>query len=381
MSRRHRPVRPALLLATAAAVTLSVASSAGATTASQLKSAQAQARDLEAKLTANRNHAEVLDEQYLEARQAIADANTRIAAAAKTMAVTEARAAHLRSQLGDQAALLYMGAGNNDPIGIDVTSVQDLGSRSKYSEAAASLATQMLGDLTVTDEQLRIEQQNLQRQRVDAQKSASDAAQARQGIAQANASIQQLLRSTNANVKQLEAEIEHDKQVAEANAEKARLAAIVARAARVVPNDGSHHGRIVGITDPNVGVDPGSLPAPNPGAAAAIAYARSKIGDPYVYAGAGPNDFDCSGLTMMAWAQGGVSMSHGSQAQYDAFPHVPIADLQPGDLVFFGSSGPTNHHVGLFVGGGTMIEAPFTGAVVRYSTIYRPDLVPLGARP
>jgi cell wall-associated NlpC family hydrolase len=84
---------------------------------------------------------------------------------------------------------------------------------------------------------------------------------------------------------------------------------------------------------------------------------------------------------MMAWAAGGVSMAHGSQSQYLSFPHVPISALQPGDLVFYGSSGPTNHHVGIFVGGGTMIEAPHTGAFVRYASIYRSDLVPLGSRP
>ena len=71
---------------------------------------------------------------------------------------------------------------------------------------------------------------------------------------------------------------------------------------------------------------------------------------------------------MMAWAQGGVGMSHGSQSQYLSFPQVPISQLQPGDLVFFGSSGPINHHVGLYIGGGTMIEAPHTGAFVRYAS-------------
>ena len=135
----------------------------------------------------------------------------------------------------------------------------------------------------------------------------------------------------------------------------------------------------VGVAD--TGVDPGSIPAPSGGASAAIAYARAQIGKPYRYAGAGPDSFDCSGLTMMAWARGGVSMSHGSQAQWAAFPKVPIPDLQPGDLVFFGSSGPSNHHVGLYIGGGTMIEAPHTGTFVRYSTIYRPDLVSTGSRP
>ena len=86
---------------------------------------------------------------------------------------------------------------------------------------------------------------------------------------------------------------------------------------------------------------------------------------------------------MMAWRQAGVSMTHGSQAQYDAFPHVPIPDLQPGDLVFFGSVRSVEPPRRDLRGHrGTMIEAPHTGAgCMRYSTIYRPDLVSLGSRP
>ena len=74
-------------------------------------------------------------------------------------------------------------------------------------------------------------------------------------------------------------------------------------------------------------------------------------------------------------------MAHGSQAQYMAFPHVPISELQPGDLVFFGSSGPANHHVGIVVGPGVMIDAPHTGSFVQQVSYYRSDLVPLGSRP
>jgi len=378
MSRRHLTVGPAIALVTTATVTLSTLAPAAATTAAQLRSVQAQAQQLESELRANRDRAEVLDEQYLEAQQAVADANRGIATAAKTMASTEAHAAQLRSQLGDQAALLYMGAGNNDPIGIDVTNVQELGSRTKYSEAAAAQATQILGDLEIADEQLHVQQRDLEHRRADAQQRAHEAASARAAVAQADSQIQRLLASADANVKKLEAKLEAEKAAAAAAAERARLAALARATAASAHTNGQRTG---GITDPNVGVDPGPAPAPNPGAAAAIAYAKSKIGDPYVFAGTGPGEFDCSGLTMMAWAAGGVSMAHGSQAQYDSFPHVRIADLQPGDLVFFGISGPANHHVGLYVGNGTMIEAPFTGAVVRYATIYRPDLVPLGARP
>ena len=126
----------------------------------------------------------------------------------------------------------------------------------------------------------------------------------------------------------------------------------------------------------------GSIPVgQHAGVAAVLAYARAQVGKWYQWGGAGPNTFDCSGLTMMAWQQAGVYMPHGSQAQYNLTRHIPISQLQPGDLVFFGVSGPANHHVGIYVGGGMMIEAPYTGAQVRYSSIYRSDLVPFGGRP
>ncbi|WP_157044181.1 C40 family peptidase [Nostocoides australiense] len=112
-----------------------------------------------------------------------------------------------------------------------------------------------------------------------------------------------------------------------------------------------------------------------------MAYAQAQLGKPYLWGGSGPDAFDCSGLTMMAWRQAGVYLSHYTGAQYAETARVPIDQLQPGDLVFFGSSGESSHHMGLYVGGGQMIEAPYTGAVIRYASIYRSDLVPYGGRP
>jgi cell wall-associated NlpC family hydrolase len=102
------------------------------------------------------------------------------------------------------------------------------------------------------------------------------------------------------------------------------------------------------------------------------------LGKPYEWAAAGPSSFDCSGLTMRAWQAGGVSLPHLAAGQYANTAHIPIADLQPGDLVFFGSD---LHHVGIYVGGGEMIHAPQTGQVVQYSNIFWPDLQPYGGRP
>ena len=98
-------------------------------------------------------------------------------------------------------------------------------------------------------------------------------------------------------------------------------------------------------------------------AKAAVDYAMAQVGDSYVYGAAGPSAFDCSGLTMMAWAQAGVGLPHSSGAQYSSGPHVAAGDLQPGDLVFYYS--PISH-VGMYIGNGLIAHAanPGTGVAV-----------------
>ncbi len=102
-------------------------------------------------------------------------------------------------------------------------------------------------------------------------------------------------------------------------------------------------------------------------AAAAISYAMAQVGKSYVYGAAGPSSFDCSGLTMMAWAQSGVGLPHSSSAQYGSGPHVAAGDLQPGDLVFYYS--PISH-VAMYIGNGLIVHAANPGAGVRVSELY-----------
>jgi cell wall-associated NlpC family hydrolase len=125
----------------------------------------------------------------------------------------------------------------------------------------------------------------------------------------------------------------------------------------------------------------GNVPPPSGRASAVIAFAKAQLGEPYLWGGAGPASWDCSGLTMVAWRQAGVSLPHYTGYQWSATHRVPLSDLLPGDLVFFGSSGPASHHVGLYVGAGLMIEAPRSGVPVRYASIWRADIVPYGGRP
>jgi peptidoglycan DL-endopeptidase CwlO len=101
-------------------------------------------------------------------------------------------------------------------------------------------------------------------------------------------------------------------------------------------------------------------------------YARTRLGCSYVWAAAGPDTFDCSGLAMWAYDRLGISIPHYSGAQVGMGQRVSRKDLQPGDLVFFGSP---IHHVGIYAGGGQMIDAPYTGASVRYDNAFRDDYV------
>ena len=102
-------------------------------------------------------------------------------------------------------------------------------------------------------------------------------------------------------------------------------------------------------------------------AAVAVKTAYAQLGDPYVWGAAGPGSFDCSGLTMYSWAAAGVSLPHSSSAQYSSVRHVAISDLQPGDLVFYYS--PISH-VGIYIGGGRIIDAPYPGLSVHISDLH-----------
>ncbi|WP_183095721.1 C40 family peptidase, partial [Nocardioides stalactiti] len=116
-------------------------------------------------------------------------------------------------------------------------------------------------------------------------------------------------------------------------------------------------------------VDP---PAPDGGAAAAVAFARAQLGEPYVWGADGPSSWDCSGLTSAAWAAGGKSLPHYSVAQYEQSTPVSVGDLRPGDLVFWGSSSSASSifHVALYVGDGMIIHAPRTGRDVSEESMY-----------
>jgi cell wall-associated NlpC family hydrolase len=100
----------------------------------------------------------------------------------------------------------------------------------------------------------------------------------------------------------------------------------------------------------------------------ALQFAQTKIGQPYLYGGSGPERFDCSGLTSWSFKQIGITLPRASRQQATVGAPVPFDQLQPGDLVFFYQ--PVSH-VGIYIGDGKMINAPQTGDVVKYANVNR----------
>jgi cell wall-associated NlpC family hydrolase len=116
----------------------------------------------------------------------------------------------------------------------------------------------------------------------------------------------------------------------------------------------------------------------------AMEWAMAQLGKPYQWGGAGPATFDCSGLVMRAWQAAGVNTPRVAADQYNFGTHVAISRLHIGDLVFWASNPglpSTIEHVAMYIGGDHMVNAPFTGQVVRTDWIGGPGFVNLGSRP
>jgi cell wall-associated NlpC family hydrolase len=112
-----------------------------------------------------------------------------------------------------------------------------------------------------------------------------------------------------------------------------------------------------------------SLPdvAASGSAGTAVQFAMAQVGDAYVYGAAGPDAYDCSGLTMASWGAAGVALPHSSSAQYGSGPHISASALQPGDLVFYYS--PISH-VGMYIGNGMIVHAANPGTGVAVAGLY-----------
>ena len=263
----------------------------------------------------------------------------------------------MRASVVALAVRLYMshGGGSVALESVDVASVTDYTRKQQYTSSAADKDFDILDRLHRVQVELTRRRKSLDHSIGAARAERDRLSATRHEIEAANATAEKLLSQTKGELGRLIRAEQERQRAAEEAAARARAAADAARRAQ---SSQSSLGR--GPQGPDTPLPP--APPPSAQVAKVIAYARAQLGKPYVYNTAGPDTFDCSGLTMMAWAQAGVSMPHYSGAQYSMFPHIAYSELQPGDLIFKGPGGST--HVSLYVGGGMQIAATHTGSFV-----------------
>lgn len=314
---------------------------------------RAEAAQLQRQIDSNGDRIAALGEQYNGALYEYNKATVDIADAQRRFDAAEAQVNSIRDVLTRRASELYKGAGAKSPLdAVNVRSFSEFSTRSKYSSLAADADGTLIGRMRDAQDLLAAQRENLQAQQAKARAQKDAAIAAKRNIEGANTQQKALLGRVKGEIAVLVAQ-ENARRLAAARA--AALAAVRPSSSGSSPARGAVPASAVGGNFPDVPV--------SGGVGAVIAYARAQLGKPYVFATAGPDTFDCSGLTMMAWRQAGVSMAHFSGAQFNAFPHVSLSALQPGDLVFKGPGG--RDHVALYIGGGMQIAATHTGDYVR----------------
>lgn len=357
MSLPLRRIAPILLMSLVAAVAAPLTATAAG--ASPIDDKKAEAARLAAAIEANGEKMTALDEERNGAQIKLQDAQTQIATAKQGIDQAQQQADALKAALGQRAASIYTDqtspGGNRDSLADPITAA----ARSTYAAAAANKNDGMISQLTVLKEQLAAKKAEYESAQALAQAQTDQLTAATKQVATLNANQQKLLSQTKGEL----ASLVLQDQIRRDNAAKAAALAAIQRASARRTSSGTSSRSGGSVSNAPNTVMPTNLPAPSPRAAQAIAFAREQLGKPYVYAAAGPDSYDCSGLTMRAWGAAGVSMAHYSGAQYAAFPHVPLDQLQPGDLVFRGPGGSA--HVALYIGDGQVITAPQTGDHVK----------------
>jgi peptidoglycan DL-endopeptidase CwlO len=355
--------------------------------------------------------ADILAEDYAVAVDDESQLKIEIGEAEQRVADKEAELNALRGDLAEVAVRSFTGAGTDvlGPLFSDATSASAGLRRDQYSRVALNVGTGTTDDLDELISDLDEERHELEDKRRRAAQLAEEIAAKQEQVEQLTAEYIERRTDAEARLGELIAE-EEARRSAAALAELQRQAAQAVEASAnnagnvdsgntgntgntgnsndaVGGDDGGAQPVVGGDTgggdapaaDPNAGGESGGSDAggdPSGGdpnvpvsglAGTAINAAMSQIGVPYRYASSEPGvAFDCSGLTHYAWGQAGVYLPRNSRAQAAATPHVPAANAQPGDLIFYYS--PISH-VGIYLGNGQLVHAPNSGNTVTTASV------------
>jgi cell wall-associated NlpC family hydrolase len=382
-----RPFRRALLslvsVVTVSAGTVLLTSNPGV--ADTIASAQAKAAAIEASLAAAQNKMSALGQQYDSARARLAQVTATIASTKVAITNTKNQVTADKHILEKAAIANYVSDGaatNDNPLFSQ--NEKTSGAAAEYNQIASGDLTEAVDNLDTAESKLSAQQAQLTTQ----QGQAQGAVTAEQAAVAANQQLEQqqtaALAQENGEIATLVQQQQQAAALQAAQAAQAKIAAAASAQAKAIAAQRVAASAPVGgptsSSSSNASTSRGSssatasAPAPYapvpvaPGGGGAVAAAESQLRVPYVWGGETPGvGFDCSGLVQWAWRQAGVNLPRTSGAQFAATTPVSIADLEPGDLLFYGPDG--SDHVAMYVGGNTMIEAPETGQLVHLTPL------------
>jgi peptidoglycan DL-endopeptidase CwlO len=300
------------------------------------------------KLAQLQEHFSAVNENYNEALYQLQQAQEHLSEAKAMKDAAQSQADQARAQLEARAVQAYTDMGSQYEALLSASSLTEFSDRLEFLGAITQTDSNLAATADTAAQRAAWATQEYDRAVTDAQAKADAAQKQKEQAANDLSQMQQLASQLDAAYQQAVREQQQALQ-------QQRQAAAPIQP----PTDGGGGG--------------GFVPPPNASAAAiAVQAAYSVLGAPYVFGAAGPSSFDCSGLTSWAWAQAGVYLPHSASAQYASLPRVPLSDVQPGDLIYYGNFGP---HVAIYVGGGQIIHArhPGPGGQVQVNSMYGYD--------
>lgn len=367
---RHSVTRALVAPGLALALTAGIVSLSAAPASADIST---QIRDEQARLDALNNQAEAAAERYNSGRIALVKARAAAAIANNRVVREQAALDTLTTQVRAFAAQVYRSGGTDTLVLLVTTS-----SPQTYLDRSSALDRISVHQSSLMA-RLATARHRQEQASAEAKSVADTAAQTLKSLDTDKAAVLQAANQAQGVLRDLQfkqaqlvqaAKNAAARRVAQARADAlaAQARANAAAAAAFAQTPATTFSTAVATTPTTALSTAVAVTKHYAGSAAQIALqvAMDQLGKPYVWGAAGPDSFDCSGLTMFAYAHAGLSLPHYTGDQFNQGQHVLQSDLRPGDLVFFGAS---LGHMGMYVGNGNFIHAPHSGDVVKISAL------------